>query len=536
MPSPSQKIFKACVINDLQCPYEDKDAVDVMVQIAAEFQPEVLAINGDMFDLMNLSRYPNVRTKLNEKVLIEFESELDRGVELAKRIVAQIKPKRILWTNGNHEFRFMRAISNADPQTKKILELKILRDAYDYSKLFRFEELGVPVKFAGEYPAGLWLHPDLPAGENVWLEHGYVARKKSGYTCTALMEDRMSSVICGHCVGIGTLITLRRGMVPIEQVVVGDEALTRSGWKRVKAAGQTGTKQTTDFYGVPLTLDHRVFCNGRFSKVSDIIELCSKSIHLFIHKSSFSMAQPFVDIQTRSAEVNVSTTPVGSKDERSAYTWPSGRALTGLFLKAVKSIIKMKKRRTTISVTLKRFLSELTAGITSKVFPLMVSTSIEGICISVPTHKGVPFVAQTSCLVIEERGFATRIVTKPITQLGEPIPVFDLEVEDVHEFFANGVLIHNCEKLSLLWRHVNGDRNLFGIENGNLSMIGVPGLGEGLYSGVPHSVPDYMNHTQGFSLITRVDGHWFPQLIRIIEGRAWWNNKFYRSRVKKAKG
>ena len=31
-----------------------------------------------------------------------------------------------------------------------------------------------------------------------------------------------------------------------------------------------------------------------------------------------------------------------------------------------------------------------------------------------------------------------------ITRRNTPEPVYNLEVEDAHEFFANGVLVHNC--------------------------------------------------------------------------------------------
>lgn len=280
--------FRAGIFSDVQVPFHDRDAVDVAVQILRDFKPHTLFSNGDLWDIFNLSRFPNVKTAINEKFADDLDGEIDRGVKLLQHIVKTVKPERLLVNNGNHEWRLMRAITGASGNEKKLLELRLLRDAYSYPKLFRFDELGVPVKFAGEYPKGQWLHPDLPNHDNVFVEHGYVARKKSGYTVTALMEDRMSSVICGH-----------------------------------------------------------------------------------------------------------------------------------------------------------------------------------------------------------------------------------------------------CERLCLLWRHVNGDRNLWGVEGGNLSILGVPGLGDGLYSGIPHSVPDYTNHTQGITLATHVSGEWFPQLIRIVRGKALWNNKLYVSRVKK---
>ena len=41
--------------------------------------------------------------------------------------------------------------------------------------------------------------------------------------------------------------------------------------------------------------------------------------------------------------------------------------------------------------------------------------------------------------------FVTLTVATPSVQItSEPVPVFDLQVEEEHEFFANGILVHNC--------------------------------------------------------------------------------------------
>jgi Calcineurin-like phosphoesterase len=286
-PRHSPSPLRALVINDLQIPLHDPRAVDVMKQIGHAYHPDVIVFNGDIYDLMNLSRYPSIKTELTAKVATDLESEIDRGFEIARGIVKEVRPSRAVWHNGNHEWRLMRMLSNAPKDVKQILELRVMRDVYSYLRLFRLDELGVPVHYVGEYPQGSWLHSSLPPERNVYIEHGYTARKKSGYTCTALMEDRMSSVICGHC---------------------------------EKLAGP-------------------------------------------------------------------------------------------------------------------------------------------------------------------------------------------------------------------MYRQVNGDRTFFGIENGNLSLIAIPGLGEGLYQGVPHSVPGYLNHTQGFSLVTYAEGSWWPETIRINKGKAWWSGKIWTSRV-----
>lgn len=279
--------FRAAIVNDLQVPYHCVDAIDVCKQIVRAFKPEVLDLNGDVLDLLNLSKFPGVRTAQNEKTAVTFQEEVDNGLTIIKDFVTYTRPERVHWKNGNHEARLMRAVADAKSGSKGLLELKSIRDAYSVPALFRFSELPVPVRFAGEYPAGLWLHPDLAPDKNVWVEHGYQVAAKTGYTASSVQEKRQSSVVVGH----------------------------------------------------------------------------------------------------------------------------------------------------------------------------------------------------------------------------------------VH-------------RLNLGWKHVNGSRDYFMIENGGLSILGTPQKGDGMYFGAPYSVADYMNSTQGFTLLTYHHSEWWPELIRIKDGAAMWRGKKYTSRLK----
>src|SRR5208282_5008561 len=108
-------------------------------------------------DLLNLSRFPSLKTAFTEKFLQDLEGEIDGGVELLKHIVKESGAERLLFNGGNHEYRVRRALSNVSGSEKKILELKSVREAYSLPTLFRFNELGVKVSFPGEYPRGQWL-------------------------------------------------------------------------------------------------------------------------------------------------------------------------------------------------------------------------------------------------------------------------------------------------------------------------------------------------------------------------------------------
>lgn len=90
------------------------------------------------------------------------------------------------------------------------------------------------------------------------------------------------------------------------------------------------------------------------------------------------------------------------------------------------------------------------------------------------------------------------------------------------------VIVGHCEKAALVWRR-NLQRRMFAIESGNLSVIGEPERGAGLYGGVPHSVPEYMDHQQAISIVTYEGGHLWPELIAIHHGKAHFRGKLYRA-------
>lgn len=191
--------LKAAVINDLQIPRHDPLAVEVATQIIADFKPDILDLNGDQTDFISLSAYPSIKVAPDETIC-ELSEEIERTNTILRDIVKRTKVKRVKWKNGNHEWRLLRALSQvSDTRVKKILELTGVKKAWSYESLFEFGKMGAKVEFAGEYPNGSWLHPQLPPDQNVWVEHGYTASKNSGYTVINKMRERGCSVIVGHC-------------------------------------------------------------------------------------------------------------------------------------------------------------------------------------------------------------------------------------------------------------------------------------------------------------------------------------------------
>lgn len=180
--------------NDQQHPYCDLRAFNVATEIFADAKLTGLIYNGDWNDFRAISRYP-VYNK-DPKLFSELKAELKVSRERLKTAHRAIKPKLAAWNDGNHEWRLFRAFEKV-PSALQILEIAEVGEALSIPNLMGLGELGI--RYSGPYPNGCWLKTNLEPHDNVWVEHGYTARKKAGYTATGKLEERMCSVVVGHC-------------------------------------------------------------------------------------------------------------------------------------------------------------------------------------------------------------------------------------------------------------------------------------------------------------------------------------------------
>jgi hypothetical protein len=327
------------------------------------------------------------------------------------------------------------------------------------------------------------------------------------------------------CLAVGTLVSTRRGEVPIEEVSVGDEVLTRRGFKRVLATRMTSPaaevrRVETDCGWFLATGDHRVFTeDSGWVEVDALVwghtlASCKTPSH---QKSSSSTDLSSGGSQTRSSVPIASTTPHMRED--AAYrgaatsTLRCGKRQT-VWVKFLKDVLSTTETRTLSTThptiwnasaarstgkytltncgpqsglsiwpvsalwrqngTLRRKASlgtESTGELRGKVESLVrwfarlaaqglrpamlahahgsaqqhvrggsrtrpTDTTCRSPAPSVPSHSG-----RTST-----RGAPSLV---PASVLGvfavsERVPVYDLMVEGEHEFFANGLLVHNC--------------------------------------------------------------------------------------------
>ena len=91
------------------------------------------------------------------------------------------------------------------------------------------------------------------------------------------------------------------------------------------------------------------------------------------------------------------------------------------------------------------------------------------------------------------------------------------------------VVMGHVERLALTYQHAIGGRDFFAIENGNLSILCVPGKGDAKYSSVPFNYSDYLNRQQGVCVITKIGNRLFPEIIPIVRGMAVYGGKVFRA-------
>jgi len=285
------------------------------------------------------------------------------------------------------------------------------------------------------------------------------------------MVTESTALVDQMCHPAGTMITTRRGQVPIEDVLIDDEVLTRAGFAPLRWVGQTGesdelvTITHSNDLCVTMTPCHPVWNPEKFKFVSassvrrgDLLSILPERISTLKGESG-------------GEETGTPTTrPWGTTlaDERSM-----GRGFRSSFIvRLTKRMSDLSRKvlsfttRTTIPSTidprtLLRFLDRhttwrMTTGQTLSV-PMSPSTLLKSGVSELEITSGrtanlvmsrVSHVAPSSSQPECEPSIATSTVRDVvISRLNNPVPVYNLQVADPwpHEFFADGVLVHNCE-------------------------------------------------------------------------------------------
>lgn len=317
------------------------------------------------------------------------------------------------------------------------------------------------------------------------------------------------------CLVPGTLVTTRRGSVPIEDVTTRDDVLTRRGWRQVERAWMTSPNapvfkvELSNGASITGTANHLVLANGEWTRLDalsygDKLRSCPST--------STSTAAGSTATQTLLTDRAASTsrrTWMRPRREWEGSTRRFGSRSTERFPMVTTSTTSTGTRSTTMSVTSSAwtpshtptFTSTTTAvsrceimlsgsvlsprrgthqkkdvpgtrstpsvfgviaarlrGSVSGAKPSMCRRLFTTVFVSAQPSAAPPSVARaesttriasassvgSSSASTSTRRFDSAPVRVVSVRAAGTSPVYDLTVADQHEFFANGILVHNC--------------------------------------------------------------------------------------------
>ncbi len=359
-------------------------------------------------------------------------------------------------------------------------------------------------------------------------KHTIIEKNNYRYKVDRVTKEVLPIIVdkFNHCVAHGTLITTKRGQVPIQLVTAEDSVLTRGGWKKVLWSGQTDSNRevveiiTKTGLRLVVTPDHKILCNSVFIRADEI--RYNDEVLIYQETSSWKDQQPFgmMDmngISTQIAHALQIVTTISTaflREVQKGYMFMFGKKSTDVQCqKTILSTIKME----TLSTTTPIILSVLRQSSTLKNILLKKKLiSLEKISRKLMKHQNsgmlllkvmsgivsMPSLLQKECVNVKSwlnvlyarKNFLPQslepqlsivdgnvkskqemnleliasflpasIATKNSSAINiglegivvdhvlcvrainkKEAQVYDLTVEGQHEFFANGILVHNC--------------------------------------------------------------------------------------------
>ena len=302
------------------------------------------------------------------------------------------------------------------------------------------------------------------------------------------------------CIGQREPVATLRGDVPIKDIRVGDMVLTRKGYKKVLNVFYKGKKEVRRIFSASgnrlvLTEDHKVFSVQEGFIEAKHLTFASELVTLsqgeqiwqenheeqYAVKQSISEGNGITDTLTRQSMEEGHTS---TRRTTRHYTKQYGKQPTVLCRKGTTSTTKMGTILTTLLRTLCSLLNRSTSLFTTLCGRLSVERIKQLSCgkhrqsvlkcsekESPKTRKESLLTPSLVCVQSVDRytkqqestlNTVRRSVEQSTAERQDRLPqlyisklsersseswvedVYDIEVEDVHEFFAGGILVHNC--------------------------------------------------------------------------------------------
>lgn len=167
------KLFKRVLWPDTHCPFHDRKAVEIAIEIAREERPDELVLLGDFEDCYSVSRF----TQDPDKAFTLLEDELEEGKALRARMERELRPSKVVYIEGNHENRIEKYVRGYAPRLASALNPK--------------DVLGVPRHWVW-VP---WGQRNFYRCGKLLATHGTLATK---HAAAAMLDKYGCSVVFGH--------------------------------------------------------------------------------------------------------------------------------------------------------------------------------------------------------------------------------------------------------------------------------------------------------------------------------------------------
>lgn len=276
-----------------------------------------------------------------------------------------------------------------------------------------------------------------------------------------------------HCFSGDTLILTDSGYKPIKQVTTSDRVMTRKGYKRVLKVWRNGTKAVNQYnlsgHILTATPDHNIITPKGKIKLNDLT--CTNDIYIWSdflwkyiktkNQRQSYIREILIDVtQTAKTEVIGYISGGLSTVVRNICTLPFMKNITEKLKNVIMSITRIKILSIMISTTLNLFLAQIILAImlkniikntvnllkhTYQKFVVLHQNGTEvkkGENGTGNTHQNTQNSSDHVNIAVKSL-FTTNIKNRlPVPT--SAVEVYDLYIEDQHEYFANGILVSNC--------------------------------------------------------------------------------------------
>lgn len=310
------------------------------------------------------------------------------------------------------------------------------------------------------------------------------------------------------CFVAGTMIATAEGQKPIETITKDDLVLTEKGYMKVLSCGYTGKAEVITRLGLTGTPDHPIKTSNGFEPLCDALDyVCITEADIEWQRLLYSMASSIDAIQTQKTRQTANTTLREKAREWKArlvtFTEIYGDSIMAKYLMDMTSTIRTAIQKITTSQTLnalseaptiKNIIQSEARTHLQKMITKKRASGIE----ARPATSGIPAQAgltsasaqcaerstppkETRERIGAEKGSAPAIARNSTTTANVQ-DVYNLSVSGTHTYFANGVLVHNCDGLEyVIYRIVRSDPDFMDLkelsresvsENGYLNING----------------------------------------------------------------